>query len=353
MIAASVSTAPTGYSPIAVSPASMIASAPWSTAVAASLTSARVGRGSVRIDSRTCVATIAGTPRARAARDDRLLDPRHMLERTLEAEIAARDHHAVGRRRGSRRDARAPAGRSIFAISGTSAPGAIGNRSRREDIVRRLHEAERDQVDAELEAESQVLFVLRRHRAGRQPHAGRVDALVLAERAAVDDARHELVAARARHAQLDLAVVEQQPIARARGRNQLGVGREHAARPAGPVAGGEPQLVALVKLDRLTIPQRSDADLRTAEVLKDGDVPPARAAAVADGAVGLRVRFVRAVREVQPEHVDARRRSARRCRSGALLAGPSVAMILVCRVMPTDRPALSECASLRRRRAPR
>ena len=69
MIARSVSTARTGYCPAAVSPASMIASAPWSTAVAASLTSARVGRGSVRIDSSTCVATITGTPeRARARR---------------------------------------------------------------------------------------------------------------------------------------------------------------------------------------------------------------------------------------------------------------------------------------------
>ena len=38
----------------------MIASAPSSTALAASLTSARVGRGSTRIDSSTCVATIAG-----------------------------------------------------------------------------------------------------------------------------------------------------------------------------------------------------------------------------------------------------------------------------------------------------
>ena len=76
----------------------MIASTPWSTAVAASLTSARVGRGSVRIDSSTCVARITGRPSARAPRDDRLLDARDLLERTLEPEIAARHHHAVGRR---------------------------------------------------------------------------------------------------------------------------------------------------------------------------------------------------------------------------------------------------------------
>ena len=62
MIASSVCTARAGYAPAAVSPASMIASTPSSTAFAASLTSARVGRASVVIDSSTCVATMTGTP---------------------------------------------------------------------------------------------------------------------------------------------------------------------------------------------------------------------------------------------------------------------------------------------------
>ena len=68
MTASSVCTALTGNAPAAVSPASMIASAPSSTLLAASLTSARVGRGSTRIDSSTCVATIAGRPSDRADR---------------------------------------------------------------------------------------------------------------------------------------------------------------------------------------------------------------------------------------------------------------------------------------------
>ena len=68
MMASSVCTVRTGQAPTAVSPDSMMASTPSSTALAASLTSARVGRGSVRIDSSTCVATMTGTPaRARPA----------------------------------------------------------------------------------------------------------------------------------------------------------------------------------------------------------------------------------------------------------------------------------------------
>ena len=43
--------------------------APSSTALAASLTSARVGRGSVRIESNTCVATMTGIPNSRPLRN--------------------------------------------------------------------------------------------------------------------------------------------------------------------------------------------------------------------------------------------------------------------------------------------
>ena len=62
MIESSVWTARAGNFPIAVSPASMIAFTPSTTALAASLTSARVGRGSAVIDSSACVATMIGMP---------------------------------------------------------------------------------------------------------------------------------------------------------------------------------------------------------------------------------------------------------------------------------------------------
>src|SRR5690606_27113257 len=61
-----VATASTGYWPEADSAESMIASAPSSTAVATSDTSARVGTGAVIIDSSICVATTTGLPARRA-----------------------------------------------------------------------------------------------------------------------------------------------------------------------------------------------------------------------------------------------------------------------------------------------
>ena len=92
----------------AVSPDIMIASTASSTALAASLTSARVGRGSVRIESKTWVATMTGRPAPAGAAGDLLLHARHVLERHLEAEIAARHHDPVAGARGSPRCCRPP-----------------------------------------------------------------------------------------------------------------------------------------------------------------------------------------------------------------------------------------------------
>mmetsp|Transcript_3863 Transcript_3863/g.10083 ORF Transcript_3863/g.10083 Transcript_3863/m.10083 type:complete len:232 (-) Transcript_3863:267-962(-) len=60
-----ISTALLGKEPLAVSPESMTASAPSSTALATSEHSARVGRGLTIIDSSICVATTQGLPAAR------------------------------------------------------------------------------------------------------------------------------------------------------------------------------------------------------------------------------------------------------------------------------------------------
>src|SRR5690625_6159792 len=59
------STAAIGYFPAAVSPDSITASVPSSTALATSELSARVGRGLTIIESSICVAVITGLPAIR------------------------------------------------------------------------------------------------------------------------------------------------------------------------------------------------------------------------------------------------------------------------------------------------
>ena len=116
--ASSVCTVFTGKSPTAVSPDSMIASTASSTALAASLTSARVGRGSLRHRVEHLRRDDHRLAAARAPTRDFLLHARHALERHLEAEVAARDHHAVavvedgvevGHGRADARSSRSPA----------------------------------------------------------------------------------------------------------------------------------------------------------------------------------------------------------------------------------------------------
>ena len=88
-------TASIGYSPIAVSPESMIAEVPSRIAFATSDASARVGSGEWIIDSSICVAVITGLPVLERTEDDPLLQQRHFGGADLDAEVAARDHHGV------------------------------------------------------------------------------------------------------------------------------------------------------------------------------------------------------------------------------------------------------------------
>ena len=95
-------------------------------------------------------------------------------------------------------------------------PGLAHDVERPLDVAGGLHEAQRHEIDAELQPEAQIGRVLVGDGRGRQRHSRRVDALVLPERSAVHDDRHDLVGAQLLHPQLDSAVVQQQPIAAAR-----------------------------------------------------------------------------------------------------------------------------------------
>ena len=86
----------TGSCPIAVSAESITASVPSNTALATSLTSARVGDGASIIDSSIWVAVITGRADRDAVADDLLLEVGHVLERAVDAEVAAGDHDGVG-----------------------------------------------------------------------------------------------------------------------------------------------------------------------------------------------------------------------------------------------------------------
>ena len=93
--------------------------------------------------------------------DDPLLEQRHERRADLDAEVAARDHHRVGLARARRRATSTASAFSIFAITCACEPAcSISARSSRTSVGR-ADERERDEVDAELERELEVVDVLR------------------------------------------------------------------------------------------------------------------------------------------------------------------------------------------------
>ena len=74
----------------------MMASACSKTALATSVTSARVGMGDSIMLSSMCVATMTGLADAQADFDDAALDDGQFFVGNFDAQIAARDHDGVG-----------------------------------------------------------------------------------------------------------------------------------------------------------------------------------------------------------------------------------------------------------------
>ena len=96
-----------GSAPTAVSSESMSASVPSSTALATSFTSARVGSGERVIDSSICVAVITGLPAMLQNRMISFWISGTRRAGNLDAEVAAGDHHRVGRADDARQGGRA------------------------------------------------------------------------------------------------------------------------------------------------------------------------------------------------------------------------------------------------------
>ena len=85
----------------------------------------------------------------------------------------------------------------------------LDQRAQLAHVVGRAHERQRDEVDAELERELEVVDVLRRQRRDRERDAGEVHALVRADRAADDRPRSARAPPDALDAQPHEPVVDQ------------------------------------------------------------------------------------------------------------------------------------------------
>ncbi len=191
MMRAIVSTTVMGCSPTLVSPESITASAPSSTALATSEASARVGAGLVIIDSSIWVATMTGLALRRALSmicfcRNGTSSSGHSTPRSPRATMNASNALTTSSRLSI------ACGFSILAMTGQHDALLAHHAADVLGVGGAAHEAERDVVDAELEGPAQVLDVLLGQRRHRDRDPGQVDALVVAHLAGDHDARRDV-----------------------------------------------------------------------------------------------------------------------------------------------------------------
>ena len=170
-----VATASTGYCPAADSADSIMASAPSKIAIETSDTSARVGTGLEIMDSSIWVATTTGLPARRADAGHLLLQPRHLLERHLDPEVAARHHQCIG----ELQDLAEPMHGLRLLDLGHDGGAAARDLLRLGDVFRALDEGERHPVDAGVERSIEIGAVLLRQRRERHRRVGKAYAFAV------------------------------------------------------------------------------------------------------------------------------------------------------------------------------
>ena len=139
------------------------------------------------------------------------------------------------------------------------------------DIGGAAHERESDGIDAVVEAEFEVFAVFFGQRRNGKRDAGKVDAFVLAQRAAVDDVAENVFAADAANAQFDQAVGEQDAGAGGDLAGEIGECGRDARGGAGHVLRCDGDDRAGFQQHGLVAFERSGADFRALQILQDAD----------------------------------------------------------------------------------
>ena len=168
---------------------------------------------------------------------------------------------------------------------------------------RGAHKAQRHIIHAGLKRECKVLPILSRERWNRQPYARQIDSLVFSQFAAILDLAHNLLAARREHAQRDLAVAQQNPVAFVHRGRQRAKRRADRFDRAGNVFCRDDQLLPETQPHRALLLQRTRADFRPLQVGENGDGFLISSGGAPDGGDAVRMFLVRAVRKIQPCHV--------------------------------------------------
>ena len=234
---------------------------------------------------------------------DLLLQPRELRVADLDAEVAARDHHRI-----ARLDDFLEA-RDRLAALDLGDDAGIAARSLEQgsgflDVGRLAHERDGEIVDLQRRGQPHVLPVLVGQRLRGQAAAAPIDALVVRELAAGEHAAFDARAFDPDDPQLDLAVAEDQLVARLHVGRKVRIG--HADRAVRAFVGAE------AGIERKRLPLREhggtasealDADLGALQVAEHRHVLADRSRGLPHGLHSLAVIARLAVREIDSDDV--------------------------------------------------
>ena len=171
-----------------------------------------------------------------------LLHAGHFFQRHLDAEVAARHHQGIG----EVEDFGEPRHRLRLLDLGHHRGAAAGDLLGLGDVFRPLDEGQRHPIDAGIERGLEIGQILGRHGGERDQRVGQAHALAVRDFAADLDMRDDALRARRGRDKAELAVVDQELVARLDGGENLWmrqlharcvagrrVGIEHEFRPAG------------------------------------------------------------------------------------------------------------------------
>ena len=206
----------------------------------------------------------------RGATDDLLLNGGDFFRRHFNTEIAARNHDAVGN---FKNRVEMVDGLRLFELGDDPALGAERCDAifYEADVFAGPDERHCDRVNTGFQREGQIFFVFFCQRGNAHGNPWQVDALVLAERAAVDDVDLDVDAIDLADMQLNQAVGQEDARAGHQIFRQRGEGGADQRRRSRDVAGRDAQLLAALQLDRDAILQPAGADFWTLQVSQDAD----------------------------------------------------------------------------------
>ena len=199
--------------------------------------------------------------------DDLLLQRRHFVGLKLDAQIAARDHDAIGQFD----DRIEPVDRLGLLDLGAdrSAVGA-DQLTRLGNVLGTLHEAQGDPVRPVFGGEGEITAVLLGQRRDRHFGIGDVDALAVRDNPANFGAAQDAIVVGFEHLEADLAVIDQQPLAARHDPEQFGMRQADAAFIARRLVPVEHEVARMADY-RLAILEGADPQFRPLQVGQDRD----------------------------------------------------------------------------------